>query len=106
MGASLLKMPPKFWSKISIKSQDSRFDVVEATQERVVPAMVEQRNYFSNKFYDFRALIEEMINQSLMTTRCFEERMATQTKAIYGQVRAMAKETKALAKQAKVMMEE
>ena len=39
------KMPPNFWSKIPVESRDSRFDVVEATQEGIVLEMMEQRNH-------------------------------------------------------------
>ena len=38
----LLKMPPNLRSKIILESQDLVYDVVEATQEVLVPAMVEQ----------------------------------------------------------------
>ena len=46
-------MPPMFFSKIFVESQDSGSDVVEAGQDDIVLAMVKQRNNFSNKFDDF-----------------------------------------------------
>ena len=65
-------MPPKFWSKIVVESQDSGFDVAEVEYEEIVLAMLEQieRNllnpqlvdlpiHFANTFDDFQALIEE-----------------------------------------------
>ena len=64
-------MPPKFWSKIFVKSRDLGSDAAAATQERIVLAMVEQiernllnpqpidlPNQFSNTFDDFQGLIE------------------------------------------------
>ena len=65
-------MPPMFWSKIFVESQDSRYDVVEAAKEGIVPAMVEQKNKFFSKFDDFQALIEELKNKSLMAIKHFE----------------------------------
>ena len=67
-------MPPNFWNKICVESQDLGSDVAEATQGGVVPTMVEQieRNHISNTFDDFQDLIEELKNQSLMTTQHFE----------------------------------
>ena len=65
-------MTPMFFSKIFVKSQDSGYDVVEVAHEEIVPAMVEQRNHFSNKFDDFQVLIEELKNQSLMAKQRFE----------------------------------
>ena len=55
-------MPPMFWSKIFLESRDSGFDAIEAPHKEIVPAMVEQRNHFSNKFEDFQALIENWKN--------------------------------------------
>ena len=62
--------------------------------------------HFPNVIEEFQALIEEMRNQSLMTTQRLEERMATQTKAMADQVRPMDEQTKAMTEQGKVMMEE
>ena len=59
-------------SKIFVEYQDSGFDAIEATHEEIVPAMVEQRNHFSNKIHDFQALIEELKNQILIARQHFE----------------------------------
>ena len=59
-------MPPKFWSKIFVKSQDSGLDVVEVVNGGIFLAMVEHiernlvnpqpidlPNHFSNTFDHF-----------------------------------------------------
>ena len=51
-----------FWSKIFVKSQQSRSNAKEATHEGIVLTMVEQINHLSNKFDDFQALKEELKN--------------------------------------------
>ena len=61
--------------------------------------------HFLNSIEEFQALINEMRNLCLMTTRCLEERMSTQTKAMSAQVRAMAEQTKSMVEQAKAMMD-
>ena len=55
-------MPSNFWSKIFVESQDSGSDIAKAAHDEIVLVMVEQiaRNHFSNKFYDFQVLIEEL----------------------------------------------
>ena len=68
-------MPPIFWSKIFVESQDISFDVVEAVHKGIVPAMGEQieRNlvnlepvyapiHLANSTSDFQALIEKVKN--------------------------------------------
>ena len=80
----MLKRPLIFCSKIFVKSQDSGFDAVEAAQEGIVPAMVDQieRKHFSNTFDDFQALIEELKNQSLISSQLLEAQMTKQAKAM------------------------
>ena len=113
-------------SKIVSEFQDSRFDVVEATQEGLILAMVEQLKknkinflqeeyasdsptrqeadignvdapiHFPNVIEKFQALIEELKNHNLVATQHFEERMAAQTKALANQVKIMAEKTKSM----------
>ena len=96
-------MPQKLRSKIVLECQSSGSDVVEAAQEGLVLAMIEQLEknaflkdehasesligqegttcidnvdvpiHFLNDVKDFQALNEELMNQSLMTTRRLEE---------------------------------
>ena len=83
-------MPQNFWSKISVESQDSRFDGVEVAQEGIVPLMVEQTERNSaNKFDDFQALIKEMKSQSLMISQRLEAQMAEQAKATTDQTKVI-----------------
>ena len=86
-----------FWSKIFVESQDSRYDVVEAAKEGIVPAMVEQKNNFFNKFDDFQALIEELKNKCLMAIQHFrrlEAQMVEQAKVMVDQGKVRSKQTK------------
>ena len=62
----MLKMAPMFFSKIFVESYDLRSENVEAPNEEIVLAMVEQRYHFSNKFDDFQALKEELKNHRLI----------------------------------------
>ena len=68
----LLKMSPMFWSKIIEESWDSRSYATETTQKWIVPAMVDKRNNFSNKFDDFQTIIEGLKNRSFMVIQRFE----------------------------------
>ena len=56
------KMPLMFFSKIFVESQNSKSNDAEVAQKEIVPAMLEQINHFSNKFYDLQALIKELKN--------------------------------------------
>ena len=101
----MLKMGPMFFSKIFVESQGSGSDATETTQEEIVLAIVEQRNHFSNKFDDFQVLKEELKNQILMATQCFERleaQMVEKAKVKVKHAKVMAKQAKVKADQAKV----
>ena len=61
---------------------------------------------FPNDIEEFKALIGEMKNQSLMITQRLEGRMATQTKAMADQVKTLDEQTKAMVEQTKTVIEE
>ena len=91
-----------FWSKIFVESQDLRSDDAEATQEVIVPVMVEQieRNQYSNAFDYFHALIEELKSEYWISTQRFEACMVEQAKAV------MKEQAKTITEQANAIVEE
>ena len=94
----MLKMPQMFLSTIFVESQDSGSHVAKAAQEEIVPTMVEQRNNFSNKFEDFQALIDDLMNHRLMARQRFEqleEQRVKQAKVRVNQVKVGVGHTKA-----------
>ena len=112
-------MPPNVRSKTILESQDSVSDIIEATHERFVPAMVEefekntvdflQEAFASNRPFgieagignindddthipnvvEFQAMIKNLQRLNVLVGQRFDERMAAQAKANSKQLKVL-----------------